>query len=220
MRWATIWTKNATPIASTTIVVGPQAQFYTATFSTPVPVSGTFYLGLDSSSNNVIISSLTAGTSGVGFYRDQVNGPQAWTQSGLVDRPSYRVNCPGAGTFLTPAISAAGLPQLGATYSPRVTDALPTTPAVLISGMSDAVYQGQPLPLAIPGAPGCDLLVSADVLATTITSPQGVAQSSLTVPNQQALLGVEVFHQWAVWDPSVNSLSIVVSNAGRATVGN
>ncbi|MEC8252804.1 MAG: S8 family serine peptidase [Planctomycetota bacterium] len=211
---------GATPIASTTVVVGPQAQFYTATFSTPVPVSGTFYLGLDSSSNNVVISSLTAGATGVGFYRDQVNGPQAWTQSGLVDRPSYRVNCTGAGTFLTPVISAAGLPQLGATYSPRVTDALPTTPAVLISGMSDAVYQGQPLPLAIPGAPGCDLLVSADVLATTITSPQGVAQSSLTVPNQQALLGVEVFHQWAVWDPSVNSLSIVVSNAGRATVGN
>ena len=211
---------GATPIASTTIVVGPQAQFYTATFSSPVPVSGTFYLGLDSSSNNVIISSLTAGSSGVGYYRDQVNGPQAWTQSGLVDRPSYRVNCTGAASFLTPKISAAGLPQLGATYSPRVTDALPTTPAVLISGMSDAVYQGQSLPLAIPGAPGCDLLVSADVLATTITSAQGVAQSSLTVPNQQALLGVEVFHQWAVWDPSVNSLSIVVSNAGRATVGN
>ena len=211
---------GATPVASTTVVVGPTAQFYTATFSSPVPVSGTFYVGLDSSSNNVVISSLTAGTTGVGFYRDQVNGPQAWTQSGLVDRPSYRVNCTGAGTLLTPAIGNSGLPQLGATYSPTVRDALPTTPVVLMSGMSDAVYQGQPLPIGLPGAPGCDLLVAADVLATAVTSATGNAQSPLTIPNQQALLGVSVFHQWVVWDPSVNALSLVVSNAGKATVGN
>ena len=211
---------GANPIASTTIVVGPTAQFYTATFASPVSVSGTFYLGLDSSSNNVIVNSVTSGTTGVGFYRDLPNGPQAWTQSGLVDRPSYRVNCSGAGSLLTPAISSAGLPQLGTTYSPRVRDALPITPAVLLSGMSDAIYQGQPLPLTIPGAPGCNLLISADVLATVVTSSTGTAQSPLAVPNQQALLGVEVFHQWVVWDPTVNNLSLVFSNGGKATVGN
>jgi len=97
---------------------------------------------------------------------------------------------------------------------------LPTTPVVLMSGMSDAGYQGQPLPIGLPGAPGCDLLVAADVLATAVTSATGNAQSPLTIPNQQALLGVSVFHQWVVWDPSVNALSLVVSNAGKATVGN
>ena len=39
------------------------------------------------------------------------------------------------------------------------------------------------------------------------------------VPNSQALTGLSVFHQWAVWDPSVNALSIVMSDGAVATVG-
>ncbi|MEC9047922.1 MAG: trypsin-like peptidase domain-containing protein [Planctomycetota bacterium] len=211
---------SATPVATTTVTVGAAPGFYTATFSQPVTVSGTYYLGFDTSSNNVYISTLNSGATGVGFWRDVPNGTPSWTQSGLVQRPSWRVACTTAQATLTPRMSASGLPQLGTTYSPVVSDALPATPAVLISGMSDVVYQGQLLPLPLPGAPGCDLLVSADVLATTVTSFAGVAQSSLAIPNQQALIGVEVFHQWAIWDPSVNGLSIAVSNAGKATVGN
>ncbi|MEC8651068.1 MAG: S8 family serine peptidase, partial [Planctomycetota bacterium] len=207
---------GATPIASTTIVVGPTAQFYTATFSSPVPVNGTFYIGLDSSSNNVIISSLTAGTSGVGFYRDQVNGPQAWTQSGLVDRPSYRVNCTGAGTFLTPAIGNNGLPQLGASYSVTLADAAPNSVAVLASGLSNTTWSGGSLPAPLPGAPGCNLLVDPLVLRSASTSGSGLG---FTVPNNVALEGVEVFHQWAVLD-AVNPAGIVLSNAARARIGN
>jgi len=205
-----------TPIGSTTIVVGPTAQFYTATFSSPVSVSGTFYLGLDSSSNNVIISSLTGGTTGIGFYRDQVNGPQAWTQSGLVDNPCYRVNCSGAGSFLTPAIGNSGLPQLGGSYAITLADAVPGSFAVLASGMSNTTWSGGTLPSPLPGAPGCNLLVDPLVLRA---SPTNGASLSFSVPNNVALEGVEVFHQWAVLD-AVNPAGIVLSNAGRAKIGN
>ena len=205
-----------TPIASTTVSVGPTAQFYTATFSSPVPVNGTFYLGLDSSSNNVIISSLTSGTTGVGFYRDQVNGPQAWTQSGLVDRPCYRVNCTGTGNFLTPAISNSGLPQLGGSYAVQLSDAAQGTFAVLASGTSNTVWSGGNLPAPLPGAPGCDLLVDPMILSATTTPGASVP---FAVPNNVALEGAEVFHQWAVLD-AVNAAGLVVSEAARAKIGN
>ena len=113
-----------------------------------------------------------------------------------------------------------GLPQLGTSYSPTVSDALPNTFAILISGLSDQSNSGAPLPLALPGAPGCDLLVSTDTLAAQITDAQGQAQGAMAIPNSQSLTGLSVFHQWAIWDPTVNNLSIVLSDGGIATVGN
>ena len=113
-----------------------------------------------------------------------------------------------------------GAPQLGATYTPSLSDALPNTFAIFVSGLSDVVNNGAPLPLALPGAPGCDLLVSTDTTAVAFVDAQGQAQSPVTVPNSQALTGLSVFHQWAVWDPSVNALSIVMSDGAVATVGN
>ena len=210
----------AAPLASTTVTVGSSPGFYTATFSSPVPVSGTFYLGLDSSSNNIIINSLNAGATGTGFYRDQVNGPQNWTQSGLVDRPSYRVSCQAPSANLVPQMGVQGSPQLGATYTLSVSDAVANSFAVFVSGLSDQTNSGAPLPLALPGAPGCELLVSTELTKAEIINGQGQAQSAVAVPNNPALTGMSVFHQWAVWDPAVNNLSIVMSDAGVATVGN
>ncbi len=210
----------ATPIASTTVAVGPTQQFYTATFSPPVTVNGTFYLGFDTGAQNAYISTLTSGAGGVGYWRDPANGTPNWTPSQLVQRPSWRVACTQQSTFLTPAIGTNGLPQLGQTYAPTVGGALPQTFAVLVSGLSDQVSQGLPLPLPLPGAPGCALLVSTEALDVAITDAAGAAQSSVSVPNQQSLLGLALFHQWAIWDPAANGLSIVVSNGGAATVGN
>ncbi|MFK7739330.1 MAG: hypothetical protein AB8H80_03330 [Planctomycetota bacterium] len=205
---------GATPLATTTITVGTQPGFYTATFSSPVALTGTFYVGYENSPDGVI-SNLTAGTPGIGFFR----GSGGWSQSGLVDFPSYRVSCTSTQTFLTPAMGIVGQPELGTAYSPAVSDALANTFAVLVSGLSDQVSQGLPLPLAIPGAPGCDLLVSTDVLDLAITDASGDAQSPINVPNDPTLAGLSVYHQWAIWEPTVNSLSIVMSNGGNALVG-
>jgi hypothetical protein len=207
---------GASPIASTTMQIGTSPQFYTATFAAPVAVNGTFYIGLDSSSNNVIISSLQAGQQGSGYYRDLINGPAQWTSSGLVDRPSYRVNCTGGGA-ITPSIGNQGLPTLNSNYSVTLADAIPQTFAICVSGLSDQVYNGAPLPIAIPGAPGCSLFVAADVLELFITDAQGTASAPFSIPASPANIGLSLYHQWAVWD-QVNALNIVVSDAGRATI--
>ena len=63
------------------------------------------------------------------------------------------------------------------------------------------------------------LLASADVLDLVLTDAAGDAMSPISVPNNSSLEGVQVFHQWAIWDPTVNSLSIVMSNGGVAKIG-
>ena len=210
----------ATPVASTTVQVGSTPGFYAATFAAPVPVTGRFYLGLDTSSQNAVISNLSAGASGGGYYRDQVNGPANWTASGLVQRPAWRVFCQQPTAGREPAIGFDGFPQLGATYEPTLTDALSSSTALLASGLDDQSYQGLPLPLALPGAPGCELLVSADLLSLVTTDANGEARAPIAVPATPSLVGLALFHQWFVVDPTVNALGIVTSNGGSATIQN
>jgi len=206
---------SATPLASTTITVGTTPGFYTATFATPVSVSGTFYIGYENSPGGVI-SNLSAGTTGTGYYRTAVTG--SWTQSGLVQRPSWRVDCGASSGFATPAIGNSGLPSLGTSYDLTLSSAAASSVAVLISGLSDTVYQGSPLPLALPGAPGCEILAAPAVTEAQVISAAGTASGTIAVPNSAPLMGLNVFHQWAVLD-AVNALGIVVSDAARATVG-
>ena len=213
-------TPEATPVATTTIVVGSQPGFYTATFSQPVPVSGRYYLGFNTSSNNVFLNTLNSGASGTAFWRDPANGVPNWTQSGLIQRPSWRVTCQNIGNFVTPAMGVVGTPQLGATYQPRLASAPPSSIATLVSGLSDQTSQGVPLPITLPGAPTCSLQVSADVLEATITNAAGVALRPVGVPNQPTLLGLEVYHQWFVFDQAANALGLVASDAGRALIRN
>jgi hypothetical protein len=58
------------------------------------------------------------------------------------------------------------------------------------------------------------------VLEAIVTSGTGAASSTILVPNSAGLIGAVLFHQWAVLDAPANALGIVVSNAGRAAVGN
>ena len=212
---------EANPVATTTIVVGSQPGFYTATFAQPVPVSGRYYLGFDTSSNNVYVNTLTSGATGTGFFRELTNGPFNWTQSGLIQRPSWRVNCQNIGSFVTPAMGVVGTPQLGATYQPQLSSAPTSKIATLVTGLSDqTTSQGAPLPIALPGAPACLLQVSADELSLTVTSPAGVAQQPVTVPNQPTLLGLQVYHQWFVRDQAANARGWIASDAGRVLIRN
>ena len=76
------------------------------------------------------------------------------------------------------------------------------------------------LPMTLPGAPGCDLLVDPIVLTAYVTSATGTATGPITVPNTAGLVGTDVFHQWVVLDGLANVLGLVTSNAGRARIGN
>jgi len=206
----------ATPLASTTIAIGATAGFYTATFAAPVNVTGTFYVSVDSSAQNIVLSQLTAGSNGSACWRTPVTG--SWSQSGLITRPAWRIQCAGGSLFATPALANAGLPILGGSYAVTLDDAISATLAILITGLSETSYLGTPLPYALPNAPGCSILVSHDSSRSAVTNAQGQASLSFAIPNASVLVGVALRHQWALLDPA-NALGVVVSNAGRATVG-
>jgi hypothetical protein len=92
---------------------------------------------------------------------------------------------------------------------------------MFVFGNSDSVWQTLPLPfpLAALGAPGCDLLVSVDVTAVTMTDGNGTAVVPVSVPNDPALLDAEFFEQFAVLDLAANSLGFAFSNGGAGVVG-
>jgi len=207
---------SGTPLATTSITVDAAAGFYTATFASPVTVTGNFYVGYENSPNGYV-SNLTSGAGGNGFYRTAVTGN--WSPSGLANTPSYRVHCTtGQQTYKIPALSNQGLPQLGATYDVTLDEALAVTFAALATGFSDQVYSGLPLPLTLPGT-GCDLLMSADLLDLALTDGSGAASLSLTMPASASFVGTELYHQWVVFDPA-NALGLVLSNGGISLVGN
>ena len=200
------------PVASTTMVIGPAQNFYTATFSPPVTMNGDFYIGMDSSSQDVVISTLTNGSNGTGFWRDAAT--PNWTQSNLVQRPSWRVACNNFGSAI-PDLGVSGSPIVGTTYNVLLTNGAPTVPAFIISGLSNTISNGTPLPYALPDAPGCNLLVSPDATRLLFTNSAGQASAATAIPNSPGLAGVTLYHQWALLE-NVNLLGIVVSNGGRA----
>ena len=204
---------SSTPLATTTISVGTTPGFYTAFFPAPVTVNGTFYIGYENSPGG-FISNLQAGAGGTGFYRTAVTG--AWSQSALVQRPSWRVNCFG-GSAVVPKLGNNGSPILGSSYDVTLSGALGGSLAVLVSGLSDTSYNGVALPAALPGAPGCDVLVAPEVLDLYLTSASGAASATVSLPASPSFIGSQLYHQWAVVD-NVNALGVVVSDAGRATV--
>ncbi|MGE3174980.1 MAG: S8 family serine peptidase [Planctomycetota bacterium] len=206
---------STAPIATTTMTIGPASAFYTATLTVPQQVTGTYFLGLDTSGQTVNISQLTAGASGSGFFRGTpLSG--GWSQSGTVTRPSYRVNC--VPQSVTPALGHVGVPVANASFSLTLAQALPFTLAVNMLGLSDQVYNGTPLPIPLPGAPGCNVRVALDLTFLTVTDANGTSGVSLFVPADPNLLGVSLFHQWLVFDP-INALGIVVSPSASSRVG-
>ena len=100
-----------------------------------------------------------------------------------------------------------------------MTDALPSSVAAAITGFSDTVYAGLSLPAPLPGAPGCDLLASPELIDIAATSSVGTAMRSYLLPPSMVYAGLQLFHQWVVYDPT-NALGFVVSGGGKALLGN
>lgn len=203
-----------TPIATTTMHVTSALGFHIARFTPPVLVPGTFSISLDLSA----VSGVRTGEFATGAFNVVYTktSPTAWTVG--VQRNAWSVTC--APVYTVPELSNTGLPTLGSTYSLDLAEAPATTFAVLASGLSDSTWAGGLLPVQLPGAPGCDLLVDPVVLTAHVTSVTGTATSPISVPNTVGLVGADLFHQWVVLDGPANASGLVTSNAGRARIGN
>ncbi len=118
--------------------------------------------------------------------------------------PSFGSGCPGAGGFI-PTISVQGCPTLGNPFfGATVGNALGGSLVVLILGASTTSWgpASLPLNLAFVGMPGCNLLVSGDVLYPAIAGGTGIgggsASFALPIPMNPALVGGTVHLQgWA-----------------------
>lgn len=205
----------ATPLATTTITIGTAQDFYSATFASPVNVNGTFYIGYENSNSDVLCT-MTTGYPGYGFARNA----GVWTATPVIQFPAWQVHCPAPPQNIEPQIGHTGLPKLGTTYHVDMSYGLESSIAVLVSGLSNTAHNGTPLPTLLPGTSGCDLLVAADALDAVLTTAAGTANAPITVPNTSSMIGLQAYHQWAVWDPTVNALGIVVSRGAKVTVGN
>ena len=204
---------NPNPVAVTTMTVGGTPGFYKATFAIPVSIANACYIGIETSALDVYLPELQFGQFNVAYARPNASSP--WTLQVL--RPAYLVNCQP--DYLEPAMGNTGRPVLGASFDVDLADALPSTFAVLVQGTSDQLYAGGPLPAPLPGAPGCDLLVSADATDFALTDAAGAASLSVTVPNTASLEGLDIFYQWVVLDGPANAVGLVTSNGGKAVLG-
>lgn len=118
--------------------------------------------------------------------------------------------CAGSGSSV-PQIGTSGTGLLGnLSFAVTASSAPPNTLAVLMGG------QGFPSPIAVPGAPGCELYIEAPIPVSIATVTDGNGLASVPVP-LPCMLGstssVPGFLnvQWAFLDPSANALGWIAS---------
>lgn len=128
----------------------------------------------------------------------------------------FGTGCPG--TLGVTSLVPNSAPAIG-TVSTLGASPVPLL-SVWVFGLSDQSTGGLPLPasLAPIGAPGCTLYVSLDALVT-VAPASLVSQFALPIPAQPTLVGGEVFVQVASYEPTVNPLGLVTSNALEGTIG-
>lgn len=121
-----------------------------------------------------------------------------------------------------PVLTGTDTPQFGNNVPLRLTQAKANTIALLITGLSNAAWNGVPLPmsLATVGAPACSLLASYDIGDVITTNGSGNGTFQFNVPMNFSLLGLHFYNQYAVWDPTANGFGFAFSNAGVGVIGN
>jgi leucyl aminopeptidase len=208
----------ATPLASTTVTIGGAPGFYRADLSVPVTVSGDFHIAVDHSAQTTYLATLNGGSPGSGSYRrPPLTG--SWLASGIVNAPSFRIRCVGGGVPSVPEIGHDGVALIGRGFDITIERAAANAVTALVLGLSDQVFAGGSLPLPLPGAPGCSLLVSTDRFDQVVASPGGSGRIALPIPNDASLIGLDVFHQWIVVDPAANAFGLAVSAGARSRIG-
>ncbi|MGE0144297.1 MAG: hypothetical protein AB7I19_11590 [Planctomycetota bacterium] len=205
-----------------------------ANFSTPIVILPGTTFWLVWAPINGAQSSIEVGSGGTTVYRGSFDGGQTW--NGPFQGPlwKYRIWCGGqpgqyetygagcAGTTRrVPVLGFADVPTLGQSTSLLLQSAVGATNAFVSVGISDQFSGGSPLPLdlGVVGAPGCFVLASLEMTMAAAVGPAGDASATLPIPALASLVGAQFFDQWLVLMPGANTLSLLVSNAGRGTIG-
>lgn len=133
----------------------------------------------------------------------------------------FGTGCAGSGGVPRLDLVARATPRIGSTFTTELRGlGSGARGAAGIFGFSRTQFGPFPLPLDLTSLqmPGCQLLVSADVLVPLVMQT-GVARWSVPLPNDQRLVGGSFYEQALVLDSGSNPANAVVSDAGAATIG-
>ncbi|MCB9880368.1 MAG: hypothetical protein H6834_01150 [Planctomycetes bacterium] len=114
----------------------------------------------------------------------------------------------------SPALHANGLPALGQTMQIQLTEAAPSSVAVLLFGFAKFAT---PLDLGFVGATGCQLWMLPDINVSIGVGTTGVAIAQFTIPLDASLTGISLHNQWI--DLTVPTIQVTSSNGGTMTLG-
>ncbi|MBK8101544.1 MAG: hypothetical protein IPK26_31065 [Planctomycetes bacterium] len=140
----------------------------------------------------------------IGFSELQSTSPRPFEPFGL--------GCDNA-TGRDAKLGWTGLSAPGRTFSITLRDAEPNGLGVIWLGLSETWWL-LPLPLDLGpyGAPGCSILVASDDPLVVVVGNAGKAARAFQVPQDPALVGMDVFCQ-AASTSSTNALGVTTSDA-------
>ncbi len=210
-------------VATSVLVAGPTAAWYSASFPTPISIAAneTFYIVHDAGSFDVsLLNSGNLSTSAT--YVDPGFGmfiPLAAV--GVPDFAAWRIQCAGSGQPAVPVLSAIGVPTIGQTMQFTLGLAAASTGAVAIWGTSKTQYLGLTLPLDLGslGAPGCNILAPWESQLPISVDAAGSASIPAAIPNLLSIVDQHYYIQIIVIDPAANSLGWATTNALDIEIG-
>jgi hypothetical protein len=185
--------------------------------TTPASAS-TFQLQFDTGSGAVHFVFLTMSTGGTGYLVGYSPGG-ASVDPGTTDLSAA---LPATLTLATAdlqplALAGVSRPVIGTNWSLNVTNVPPTgTIGIDVFGLSDPGI----VDLGFLGAPGCGARASLDLLNAWIVA--GATHGySLALPNNPAIVGIDLFTQAVVLQPGVNTLlgGVITSNGIDGRIG-
>jgi hypothetical protein len=158
----------------------------------------------------------------VGVARDDTAGTdrgaaRIMTSVAKTDPPFFKIYgaaCAGTNGHL-PRIGFTNRPALSETFDVRLTSAPENAAAFL--GVD---IQASSINLGIVGAPECTLNVLPLIAVGFNTDAMGKVSLPFPLPADTVVLGVSLYMQWLIADPTANNLGLVMTRGGRFTIGN
>ncbi|MHC4898906.1 MAG: gluzincin family metallopeptidase [Planctomycetota bacterium] len=208
------------------VAAGTATGWYKATFSSPLQVQANERVYIVHNADKISTALLTSGTapSSPSLARHPLFTAGVWgpLPFGITDVPAWKIVCAGGGNnTAVPVLGSAVLPEIGWPFGVDLSFAKANANATIWIGASKTKMGtfNLPLDLAAFGAGGCTVLTSSDIGLGVKTDTAGRASFKANVPNDKALVGIQVHFQAMVVDAGANPLGLAFSNAATAKVG-
>jgi hypothetical protein len=157
--------------------------------------------------------------------QNRLTSTKSWNVSVTSSNPgsytTFGPACLGSAFPLPPTLSATGLPEIGTTFTIRLSLAKQSSTGALAFGASNTQWGALELPyrLSLFGAPQCWINVSLDLLLPLTTDSFGQASVPLLLPNDPGLIGARFHNQALVLDQAANPFGYSFTNGATAVLG-